>query len=245
MGTTLAYAANGVAAGVQDVSISLASLSPAVGQRAYFFCCTNNTSSWSEQGTSDLTKLESDAFGSAAFYVDIDGSESATYTFRRTITTLVTAMVVVVLRKNDGPISDITISQGFGGAMTIGEVNVGEDGADILHIVCRPQASGTGCTPPGNGSGTPGNPIERVDANSSGSAQRYAVADETGVSAGPSGSRAWTVSPAGPARAVMFAINPAEGFSLHHYDGSSETEYNLFYYDGFDEIPYRLTEVAS
>lgn len=240
----------GVATGVQDITINLSTIGALIGQRVVLFTGVNNTSTWSEQGTSDWTKEETDVGGSAVFWRDMDGTEDATYTFRRSIATVVPAGLVWMVREDDGTLEDITISQGGGTTLTLATAVAAQNDSEIAIMIIRLATGGTGFTPPGDNSGTPGNPHEEVDANASGTTLRYGVYTESDIDAGNTGTRLFASAPAGGTRGVIIVFNPKPveetgGYDLFYYDGVVEEEFNLFYYDGATEAPYKLTEVST
>lgn len=197
--------ASDVGAGVAGAAANVSVTAPTVanGDALYAVCMANNTSaSWTAPAAFGTAQLAKTSVGSAIFRHDCDGTEGGTsYTFTRSNTTAA-ADVILIRVSNPGTTAALDVLAGAGGASsTIALSDLGTVPSNCL-LLQAPSRSTTGAatwSPPGTAT-------ERTDADTSGTALRYAVGDE--IVSGATGTRTWTQTGTGATRGAIIAINP-------------------------------------
>lgn len=201
----ISHTSLGVAGGTAGLTLNEPAGS--ANQDIYAFCYTNNVlSTWTPPA--GYTAIDTDAsIGSAVFRKTDSGAGGGSVTFTRATSTSGAGGVILVRWSGGGTPTAADLTSGTLTTHTLASVtNV--SGNSSLQIVARVTTGGTAVTAPGNGSGTPGNPVQRTatGATTSGaSAMLFGIGDEAAVTANPTGTRVWGVS-SGPTRGVHITI---------------------------------------
>lgn len=175
----------------------------------------NNTATWTADGFT--LWANNTAVGSSVLYKVITNaaSEPTNYVFTRSSGGLTAAAGVILVRltgvNNTTPIDAGGTTSGTGGTITLGSLTTTGTSRRSLQTVTRAATGGASWTPPGDGSGTLGNPIERFEADSTGVVIRYAVGDDAVPSAGATGQRIWTQSGVGATRGMHVTLVETTG----------------------------------
>lgn len=202
VGATAAAVATGVA------NVPSTAPSGDVGDTLLAFCWANNASStWAAPSGWSLG-AGNGAIGCQTMYRTADGTASDSPTFTRA-TSLTSAAGVIVIRIAKGTFAAAAVQTNASGTTaTTPTVAAQAHQSLYVQVITAITTSAVSYTPPGDGSGTAGNPIERADQSSTGTAVGYAVGDEV-AAFGPTGTRTWTKTLSQASRSASFVLSPA------------------------------------
>lgn len=187
--------AAGVASTVADVAV--AKPTGVVADQLLLAICwaANTTATWSAPAGWTLVAQDT-ATARAVFARTTDGTEGASFTFTRSVTTGA-AGVVMVRVVNAGTVQAVSLNTNT--VVTLSTVTAAANNL-LLQVVNSAVASANSWTPPASAT-------QRVSGTATGFAFPFTVGDEV-VGAGNTGTRTWTQSVGGSSRGAMLAINP-------------------------------------
>lgn len=202
VGVTAAAVATGVA------NVPSTAPSGTVGDTLLAFCWANNTASTWAAPTGWTLGSGNAAIGCQTMSRVADGTANDSPTFVRG-TSSTSAGGVIVVRIAKGTFAAASVQTNASGLTAVTPTVAAQAHQSLyVQVITAITTSAVSYTPPGTGDGTAGNPIERADQSSTGSAVGYAVGDEV-AAFGPTGTRTWTKTLSQASRSASFVLSPA------------------------------------